>query len=78
MKCSAAVAAQQLRVDSMYSALRDMWTRKKQWLELVLDLFRLHRDYEELYQWILERTVVAGSHELGLNLDHVAVRYHCG
>ena len=71
----APVVAQQTRVDSMFRALRDMWARKHQWLQLVLDLFRLHRDYEDLYQWILERTSVAGSHELGQDLDHVAVRF---
>lgn len=33
----------------------------------------LNREVDDLEQWIAEREVVAGSHELGQDYDHVTV-----
>ena len=36
-------------------------------------LFQLNREVDDLEQWIAEREVVAGSHELGQDYEHVTV-----
>lgn len=33
----------------------------------------LNREIDDLMQWIAEREVVAGSHELGQDFEHVTV-----
>ena len=33
----------------------------------------LNREVDDLEQWIAEREVVAGSHELGQDFEHVSV-----
>lgn len=38
-----------------------------------LKLFMLNREVDDLEQWIAEREVVAGSHELGQDYDHVTL-----
>merc|ERR1712158_271920 len=38
-----------------------------------LKLFMLNREVDDLEQWIAEREVVAGSHELGQDYDHVSL-----
>merc|ERR1719391_1063426 len=40
-------------------------------LDDALKLFCLNREVDDLEQWIAEREVVAGSHELGQDYDHV-------
>ena len=55
--------------------MKDMCTEKQARLREVLELFRLHKDLEDLEQWIQERTVTAGSHDTGLDLEHVLVSF---
>jgi hypothetical protein len=43
-------------------------------LDEVLKLYILNREIEDIEQWIAEREVVAGSHELGQDYEHVTVR----
>ncbi len=38
-----------------------------------LKLFMLNREVDDLEQWIAEREVVAGSHELGQDYEHVTL-----
>jgi spectrin beta len=42
-------------------------------LEEALKLFMLNREVDDLEQWIAEREVVASSHELGQDYDHVTM-----
>merc|ERR1712241_944282 len=42
-------------------------------LDDALKLFMLNREVDDLEQWIAEREVVAGSHELGQDYDHVTL-----
>lgn len=46
---------------------------RKSKLDEALKLFMLNREVDDLEQWIAEREVVAGSHELGQDYDHVTV-----
>lgn len=36
-------------------------------------LFLLQRDIDDLERWIAEKEVVANSHELGADFDHVTI-----
>lgn len=38
-------------------------------------LTQLKREVDDLEQWIAEREVVAGSHELGQDYEHVTVSF---
>lgn len=40
-----------------------------------LRLTQLKREVDDLEQWIAEREVVAGSHELGQDYEHVTVGF---
>lgn len=41
----------------------------------MLKLYVLNREIDDLMQWIAEREIVAGSHELGQDFEHVTVSY---
>jgi len=64
----------QARVDKQYASLKDMTGDRRLRLGEVLKLYKLNREIEDLEQWIAEREVVAGSHELGQDFEHVTVR----
>ena len=64
----------QAQVDKLYASLKDLAGDRRLKLDEVLKLYMLNRDIEDLEQWIAEREVVAGSHELGQDFEHVTVR----
>lgn len=68
------VSAKQAKVDKLYASLKDQTDDRKRRLDEQLKLYMLNRDIEDLEQWIAEREVVAGSHELGQDFEHVVVR----
>ena len=70
---SEAIAAKQARVDKLYASLKELAGDRRLKLDEVLKLYLLNRDIEDLEQWIAEREVVAGSHELGQDFEHVTV-----
>ena len=70
---SDAVAVKQAQVDKLYASLKDLAGDRRLKLDEVLKLYLLNRDIEDLEQWIAEREVVAGSHELGQDFEHVTV-----
>ncbi|XP_031734056.1 spectrin beta chain, non-erythrocytic 1-like isoform X2 [Anarrhichthys ocellatus] len=53
------ISMRQSQVDKLYAGLKD--------------LFQLNREVDDLEQWIAEREVVAGSHELGQDYEHVTM-----
>lgn len=57
----------------MYAGLKDLAGERRAKLDEALQLFMLNREVDDLEQWIAEREVVAGSHELGQDYDHVTV-----
>jgi spectrin beta len=60
-------------VDKLYAGLKDLAGERRAKLDEALQLFMLNREVDDLEQWIAEREVVAGSHELGQDYDHVTV-----
>ena len=63
----------QSQVDKLYAGLKDLTQERKSKLEEVLKLYMLRREIDDLMQWIAEREIVAGSHELGQDFEHVCV-----
>uniref|UniRef100_A0A4W6BXI9 Spectrin beta chain n=1 Tax=Lates calcarifer TaxID=8187 RepID=A0A4W6BXI9_LATCA len=55
--CSERIGMRQSQVDKLYR----------------FRLFQLNREVDDLEQWIAEREVVAGSHELGQDYEHVTM-----
>ncbi len=72
---SDAILLKQAQVDKLYASLKDLSGERRSRLEEVLKLYMLNREIEDIEQWIAEREVVAGSHELGQDFEHVTVSY---
>ncbi|XP_054154264.1 spectrin beta chain-like isoform X2 [Oppia nitens] len=70
---SDAIAIRQSQVDKLYAGLKDLSLERRAKLEEALKLFSLNREFDDILQWIAEREVVAGSHELGQDFDQVTV-----
>ncbi|KAF0036942.1 hypothetical protein F2P81_009816 [Scophthalmus maximus] len=51
----------------------DLSEERRGKLDERLRLFQLNREVDDLEQWIAEREVVAGSHELGQDYEHVTM-----
>lgn len=73
--CSEQISKRQSQIDKLYAGLRDLAVERRSKLDEALKLFMLNREVDDLEQWIAEREVVAGSHELGQDYDHVTVRF---
>lgn len=61
----------QSKVDKLYAGLKDLAEERRGKLDERHRLFQLNREVDDLEQWIAEREVVAGSHELGQDYEHV-------
>merc|ERR1712242_444015 len=61
------------QVDKLYAGLKDLATERRAKLDDALKLFMLNREVDDLEQWIAEREVIAGSHELGQDYEHVTL-----
>merc|ERR550539_2238559 len=68
-----AIAVRIGQVDKLYAGLKDLANERRAKLDDALKLFMLNREVDDLEQWIAEREVVAGSHELGQDYDHVTL-----
>lgn len=67
------IGMRQSQVDKLYAGLKDLSEERRGKLEERFRLFQLNREVDDLEQWIAEREVVAGSHELGQDYEHVTV-----
>lgn len=67
------VAIKQSQLDKLYAGLKDLSGERRAKLDEALQLFLLNRDVGDLEQWIADREVVASSHELGQDYDHVTL-----
>ncbi|CAH1390274.1 unnamed protein product [Nezara viridula] len=67
------ICVKQSQVDKLYAGLKDLAGERRAKLDEALRLFTLNREVDDLEQWIAEREVVAGSHELGQDYDHVTL-----
>lgn len=68
-----AVSVKQSQLDKLYAGLKDLAGERRGRLDEALQLFYLNREVDDLEQWIAERELVAGSHELGQDYDHVTL-----
>ncbi|MEQ2200017.1 Spectrin beta chain, non-erythrocytic 1, partial [Xenoophorus captivus] len=67
------IGMRQSQVDKLYAGLKDLAEERRGKLDERFRLFQLNREVDDLEQWIAEREVVAGSHELGQDYEHVTV-----
>ncbi|XP_042238845.1 spectrin beta chain-like isoform X1 [Homarus americanus] len=67
------IGIRQSQIDKLYAGLRDLAVERRSKLDEALKLFMLNREVDDLEQWIAEREVVAGSHELGQDYEHVSM-----
>nr|XP_033811557.1 spectrin beta chain, non-erythrocytic 2 isoform X2 [Geotrypetes seraphini] len=67
------ITLRQGQVDKLYASLKDLAEERRAKLEESQCLCQLKRDMEDLEQWISEREVVAASHELGQDYEHVTM-----
>ncbi|CAL8390819.1 unnamed protein product, partial [Arctogadus glacialis] len=63
----------QAQVDKLYAGLKDLSEERRGKLDERFRLFQLNREVDDLEQWVAEREVVAGSHELGQDYEHVTM-----
>ncbi|XP_035519396.1 spectrin beta chain, non-erythrocytic 1 isoform X3 [Morone saxatilis] len=67
------IGMRQSQVDKLYAGLKDLSEERQGKLDERFRLFQLNREVDDLEQWIAEREVVAGSHELGQDYEHVTM-----
>ncbi|XP_018592817.2 spectrin beta chain, non-erythrocytic 1-like isoform X3 [Scleropages formosus] len=67
------ITLRQAQVDKLYAGLKDLAEERRGRLQERLRLMQLKRELDDLEQWIAEREVVAGSHELGQDYEHVTM-----
>lgn len=71
--CSTRLTIRQAQVDKLYAGLKELAGERRERLQEHLRLCQLRRELDDLEQWIQEREVVAASHELGQDYEHVTV-----
>ena len=64
----------QARLSRLYAALRELWEERRGRLQEQQRLWQLRRELDDVEQWLLERELVAASHEMGQDYEHVTVR----
>ncbi|XP_040266018.1 spectrin beta chain, non-erythrocytic 2 isoform X3 [Bufo bufo] len=67
------ITMRQGQVDKLYASLKDLAEERRGKLQEHQRLCQLRRDVEDLEHWISEREVVAASHELGQDYEHVTM-----
>lgn len=67
------VAIRQSQIDKLYAGLKDLSEERRSRLQENNKLFEINREIDDIEQWIAEKEVVAGSHELGQDFEHVTV-----
>ncbi|GFN97697.1 spectrin beta chain [Plakobranchus ocellatus] len=67
------IAVRQSQVDKLYAGLKDLAGERRGKLEEVFKLYTLHREIDDLLEWIADKSVVAGSNEPGQDYEHVSM-----
>uniref|UniRef100_A0ABI8ASJ2 Spectrin beta chain n=1 Tax=Felis catus TaxID=9685 RepID=A0ABI8ASJ2_FELCA len=70
---STRISIRQAQVDKLYASLKELAGERRERLQEHLRLCQLRRELDDLEQWIQEREVVAASHELGQDYEHVTM-----
>uniref|UniRef100_A0A7E4USX4 Spectrin beta chain n=1 Tax=Panagrellus redivivus TaxID=6233 RepID=A0A7E4USX4_PANRE len=65
------VTLRQGQIEKLYAGLQDLARDRRARLDETLQLYALHREIDDLLQWIADKEVVAGSHENGQDYEHV-------
>uniref|UniRef100_A0A914HJH5 Spectrin beta chain n=1 Tax=Globodera rostochiensis TaxID=31243 RepID=A0A914HJH5_GLORO len=65
------IRLRQAQIEKLYAGLQDLSKERRRRLEETLQLYDLHREIDDLLQWIADKEVVAGSHENGQDYEHV-------
>ncbi|CAJ0961934.1 unnamed protein product, partial [Mesorhabditis belari] len=65
------IAVRQAQLEKLYAGLQDLSKERRRRLEETLELYGLHREIDDLLQWIADKEVVAGSQENGQDYEHV-------
>ncbi|CAI4222623.1 unnamed protein product [Auanema sp. JU1783] len=65
------IILRQAQIEKLYAGLQDLSKERRKRLEETLELYALHREIDDLLQWIADKEVVAGSQENGQDYEHV-------
>ncbi|ULT90413.1 hypothetical protein L3Y34_008629 [Caenorhabditis briggsae] len=65
------ITVRQAQIEKLYAGLQDLSKERRKRLEETLELYALHREIDDLLQWIADKEVVAGSQENGQDYEHV-------
>ncbi|KAK6756847.1 hypothetical protein RB195_014959 [Necator americanus] len=65
------IALRQSQIEKLYAGLQDLSKERRKRLDETLELYALHREIDDLLQWIADKEVVAGSQENGQDYEHV-------
>uniref|UniRef100_A0A158R574 Spectrin beta chain n=1 Tax=Syphacia muris TaxID=451379 RepID=A0A158R574_9BILA len=65
------ISVRQAQIEKLYAGLQDLCKERRKRLDETLQLYELHREIDDLLQWIADREVVAGSQEAGQDYEHV-------
>ncbi|KAE9552200.1 hypothetical protein FO519_004581 [Halicephalobus sp. NKZ332] len=65
------IILRQGQIEKLYAGLQDLAKDRRSRLDETLQLYNLHREIDDLLQWIADKEVVAGSHENGQDYEHV-------
>ncbi|VDN06971.1 unnamed protein product [Thelazia callipaeda] len=65
------ISVRQSQIEKLYAGLQDLCKERRKRLDETLQLYELHREIDDLLQWIADKEVVAGSQETGQDYEHV-------
>uniref|UniRef100_F1KPP4 Spectrin beta chain n=1 Tax=Ascaris suum TaxID=6253 RepID=F1KPP4_ASCSU len=65
------ISVRQAQIEKLYAGLQDLCRERRKRLDETLQLYELHREIDDLLQWIADKEVVAGSQEAGQDYEHV-------
>ncbi|TKR87947.1 hypothetical protein L596_012272 [Steinernema carpocapsae] len=65
------ISVRQAQIEKLYAGLQDLCKERRKRLDETLELYELHREMDDLMQWIADKEVVAGSQENGQDYEHV-------
>ena len=68
------IKLQQAAVETKYSTLQDMASRRRTRLLETKKLFQFYREADDVTNWMADKMVVASSEDYGQDLEHVEVR----
>lgn len=65
------IVTRQAQIEKLYAGLQELCKERRDRLQETQQLYGLHREIDDLLQWIADKEVVAGSSDNGSDLEHV-------